>query len=154
MIQRIIAVGSPHGDDQIGWAVAKSLQCHPLIRAGIDVLYRDRPGLSLFNDLDVHKPTLLIDAADFSGTPGAFLLLAPNEQAADFAEAIGSSHGYGIQALLALARYLNHPMPSLTVCAIQIMQVGRMQEVSVELTQAVPHICDVLIQTFFIEASY
>ncbi len=138
MIKRIIAVGSPHGDDQVAWALVKKLDVTKAKEQGVDILFRDRPGLSLLKDFDPAEPTLLIDAADFGGRIGECRLLDHQAVQDRSIDSHVSGHGIGVQGLLDLAHSLKHPLPALNIMAIQIQSVEPMTPLSEELTSCLP----------------
>ncbi len=138
MIKRVIAVGSPHGDDQIAWRVLEALESCVENRLGIELWVRDRPGLSLLNDFDPAIPTLLVDAADFGGRVGETLLYQhPHKMEPGQAGQL-SGHGIGVQSLLDLAQSLGYSLPPLDILAIQIKTVSPMAPMSAELQQRLP----------------
>lgn len=137
MIKRIIAVGSPHGDDQVAWALVKKLDVTKAKEQGVDILLRDRPGLSLLKDFDPAEPTLLIDAADFGGPIGECRLL-DHQTVRGAVDSHVSGHGIGVQGLLDLAHSLKYPLPRLNIMAIQIASVEPMAPLSEELSSCLP----------------
>ena len=48
---RVIGIGSPFGDDQLGWLVVRLLQQHPSLhqftKDSLELLCSDRPGMYL-----------------------------------------------------------------------------------------------------------
>ena len=63
----IVGLGSPHGDDQLGWVVVDRLR--PGWPAGITVAKVDG-GIGLLASLVGHEAAVVIDAAAPAGRPG------------------------------------------------------------------------------------
>ncbi len=98
---RVIAIGSPHGDDAVGPAVVAELE-----RLGADAelaFARDPAELVLL--LEGQERVVLVDAVAGAGEPGTVLHLTP-ERLAAVARPI-SSHGLSVPRALELARALN-----------------------------------------------
>ena len=64
----VVGIGSPFGADQLGWQIIEELRQHPKLKAWpekqVQLLYRDRPGVSLIQDLKNSQYAILIDAVD------------------------------------------------------------------------------------------
>jgi hydrogenase maturation protease len=112
----VIGVGSPNGDDAVGLHVAERLARGPL-PSGVHVVARDRPGLSLLEDLESAPAAVLVDALRSGGTPGVVRRVPP----AALAQArLGSSHALRVAETLALALALDRPLPPLRIVAVEI----------------------------------
>lgn len=107
----ILGIGSPFGDDRVGWLVVEKLEQRsaiiPMIAKGILTLeVADRPGINLINWLLAgYERIILIDMVRTNlETPGSIYKL----QAAEIIGFSGmlSSHSLGVSASLALAREL------------------------------------------------
>jgi hydrogenase maturation protease len=63
---RIMGIGSPFGDDQLGWRVAELLKNSPQLKMylneSLDIQICDRPGLALLMAMDGVKTLYLVDA--------------------------------------------------------------------------------------------
>ena len=64
----IVGLGSPHGDDQLGWVAIDLLR--PRLPAGTSA-HKVRGGLELIECLDGHDAAVVIDAASPAGRPGS-----------------------------------------------------------------------------------
>ena len=64
----IVGLGTPHGDDQVGWVAIDRLR--PRLPTGI-VAHRVRHGVELLEHFEGHERAVVIDAAAPSGRPGA-----------------------------------------------------------------------------------
>jgi hydrogenase maturation protease len=112
----VIGIGSPHGDDAIGLRVAERLASEPL-PPGVQVVARDRPGLTLLDDLEEAPAAVLVDALRSGGTPGVVRRVPP---AALASARLGSSHALRVAETLALAVALERRLPPLRIIAIEI----------------------------------
>jgi hydrogenase maturation protease len=108
----VIGLGSPHGDDAIGLAVARRLAGETL-PPGVVVVARERP-LDLLDDLADADGAVLVDALA-GEMPGRVRSLGPDA----LAPARGlSCHALGVAETLALAASLGRRLPALRVVGI------------------------------------
>jgi hydrogenase maturation protease len=95
----VIGVGSPWGDDRIGWCVIDALAARPrAIRARL--LKLDRPGPALLEEIAGRQQALLVDAAA-TGAPAGTLQSIPGD-ALSPASVGASTHRLGVAEALAL----------------------------------------------------
>jgi hydrogenase maturation protease len=99
----IVGLGSPHGDDQLGWVAIDRIM--PRLPAGNSAL-KVNGGLDLLECLDARESAVIIDSAAPAGQPGTLRtfdwpspLLAECERL--------STHGLGLVAALKLAEALD-----------------------------------------------
>ena len=106
---RIIGIGSPFGDDQLGWYVADALKhsCYldHLSQQQLSYIKTDRPGAGLVELLRGADLVILIDAMESGEPPGTVRRFEDNE--IENAANPLSSHGFGVASALALAQALN-----------------------------------------------
>ena len=117
----IIGLGSPFGDDRVGWHVATELAARlPAQRARVRCL--DRPGPALLDAMAGYRDGILIDAAQTGRAPGTILRRRPAQLAASMAagRSVGSSHVLGLAETLALGNLLGLLPPRLTLYLISI----------------------------------
>jgi hydrogenase maturation protease len=100
---RVIGIGSPFGDDRVGWAVIEQLEQHSL-PADIELVTLDRPGPDLINWLEQDVKTVLIDAMQTTAFPAGHWIPLDLDQL-DSSEDL-SSHGFGLAPTLKLAQAL------------------------------------------------
>lgn len=109
----VLGLGSPFGDDRVGWEVAEGLSRIPWAEDGPDSVVTvdclDRPGAGLLERLRNADCVILIDAMRSGAPAGSLRRIDPDEMRAD-AES-PSSHGFGLAQTLALGRALGE-MPS------------------------------------------
>ncbi len=106
----IIGIGSPFGDDCVGWDTVDQLAEEEWVRtrreAGTLVIKKlDRPGMSLLEDMRGHDHVILVDAVvSNKHSPGMILKLQPEELVP--LEVPFSSHGLGVAETLAMGKTL------------------------------------------------
>jgi hydrogenase maturation protease len=104
---RIVGIGSPHGDDQVGWHAVERLQQESL--ADTEVFFLANPILVL-DHLDGCRLLIIVDACHTGATPGTvFRFVWPDPRLLDIRG--GSTHGLGTTNALQLAEALGR-LPS------------------------------------------
>ena len=98
----IAGLGSPHGDDQLGWVAIDLLR--PRLPAGISA-QKIRGGFDLIEYLDGHDAAVLIDAASPAGRPGSIRSFTWPCPELDQCILL-SSHGLGLVEAIQLAEAL------------------------------------------------
>lgn len=101
---RVVGVGSPQGDDAVGWEVLRLLQARVTQRRGIEFYVVDG-GQQLLDLLDGKGTLLIIDAVLGADPPGTVLRLEWPEARLE-ALAPGSTHGLRPTEALQLAAVL------------------------------------------------
>lgn len=118
----IIGVGSPFGDDRLGWAAAEALQRSSVVKAvesgRIVISILDRPGTLLLARWQDADTVIVIDAVRSGALPGTCFRFDAGEWAVSGPPA--SSHGFGVAAALALARALGELPSRLVVRGVEI----------------------------------
>jgi len=119
---RVLGVGSPAGDDRVGWLAIEALLRSDLFAPPrperVCALALDRPGANLVRYLEGAERVFLIDAMRSGSAPGSILRLegVPGESS-DHAL---STHGLGVAAALALARALQALPCALILYTVEI----------------------------------
>lgn len=110
---RLIGIGSPFGDDRLGWEAAEALRhstaMNAVVPGRIEILSLDRPGAMLpvhWQDTDI---VILLDAVRSGAAPGRRHCLDARDLPGTGMPC--SSHGFGIVPAIELARVLGN-MPS------------------------------------------
>jgi hydrogenase maturation protease len=116
-VVHIVGVGTVHGDDAVGLAVARRLAASAL-PPGIVVRSCERPVPDLLDALDGAAAVVLVDAAR-TGTarPGTLLRLDPALLAR---RGRSSCHGLGLADALALARALGRAPHLIEVIGVEV----------------------------------
>lgn len=113
----IIGLGSPWGDDRVGWCVADALS-ERLGPAQARVLKLDRPGSALLDRIAGRHRVILVDAAVTGAAPGSLHVVPLAELAAGSTAA--SSHGFGLADALNLGRNLGMLPPEMDIYIVSI----------------------------------
>src|SRR3989338_4025301 len=104
----IVGVGSPFGDDRLGWVAAESLQRSSAVNAlepgRIVISILDRPGAMLLAHCHDADHVIVMDAVRSGAVPGTRHRLSVSDLAGSRLPA--TSHGFGVAAALELARVL------------------------------------------------
>jgi hydrogenase maturation protease len=115
----VVGVGSPHGDDRVGWEVIAELDAALRLEpcpGPVRTCACDRPGAGLVALLRGAQRLVLVDAAYMPGdAAGALRWLRPERVRASVA---ASSHGFGVGQALALAQALGELPRDVQVLAI------------------------------------
>ena len=99
---RVIGLGSPFGDDRVGWRVIELLAGH--LPQKIDLVALDRPGAALINWMQEIDHLILVDAVSSGATPGTLKKIDPAQ--IDTSGGRLSSHELTLPATLHLAASL------------------------------------------------
>lgn len=120
----IVGVGSPYGDDSLGWEVVRQLRLHPKIQqlSAQDVVIQcaDRPGIDLLNIINQSNTALIIDAAVSDYPPGTITRLENDD--IDTVLQSTSTHDFGVLETIALGKALNQLPKRVIVLGITIGQ--------------------------------
>lgn len=149
----VIGIGSPYGDDQVGWRVVEHLQRMPEA-AGTVALCCDRPGTRLLEDLRGSERAILIDAIHSGTTVGTLHRLDIDRL--DDAPIMASSHAFGLAETLRLGKVLGLLPAELSIYGIEIDPRAR-NHFQAPLTPAVAVTAEYIsrlvaleLQTFFL----
>jgi hydrogenase maturation protease len=99
---RIVGLGSPFGDDRLGWQVIELLQGH--LPKEIDLVALDRPGAALINWMQEIDHLIIVDAVSSGATPGSLRRIDPAQLEGSGGRL--SSHDLALSATLGLAASL------------------------------------------------
>jgi sulfhydrogenase subunit alpha len=71
----VIGIGSPYGNDSLGWEVIQRLQQDENLKLNraVKLLYLDRPGLRLLDIIQPDDRVILVDAVSSSQAPGSLV---------------------------------------------------------------------------------
>jgi hydrogenase maturation protease len=154
---RIIGIGSPFGDDRLGWVAAERLRDSPAVQAAaerIDISVLDGPGNELIAQWKGADTVVVIDAVRSGAMPGTVHCLDAAEIGDDVR--LISSHGFGLASALALGRALGE-LPNRTyVCGIELDPAHSAENLSPAIRAALPqllHQVEGLAVTEFVSSS-
>lgn len=142
---RIIGVGSPFGDDRLGWVAAEQLRQSRRFAAfppdSISISTRDRPGVLLAPEWEAAAKVLLLDAVR-SGAPPGTLHRVEGREIVSRGRSL-SSHGLGVAEALELARALGAPVEACVLHGIEAdPRNDRGEIVSAAVQRALPALCN------------
>ncbi|MFP4079277.1 MAG: hydrogenase maturation protease [Ectothiorhodospira sp.] len=110
---KVIGIGSPQGEDRLGWEAARSLEG----LEGVTIVCLDRPGPSLLHALEGETAVVLLDAMEAGLPPGCVRVLRAGDLLTG-GDAV-SSHDLGVAGALALGRALGSLPERLWLIGIQ-----------------------------------
>lgn len=102
---KVLGIGSPFGDDQIGWKVAEALAARVRISRFLSVESHDRPGIRLIELMRDADTVFIIDAIK-SGNPAGHIHRFENDDVFDTGNSL-STHGFGLAQTLQLGKALD-----------------------------------------------
>ena len=114
---RVIGIGSPVAQDDLGWAAIDLLRMAGL-DASLDLLTLDRPGPALLAYLGRGERVILIDAMESGQAPGSVRDLALDELIAS--AGMPSTHALGLAETLRLAEALGALPEHLYILGIEM----------------------------------
>lgn len=135
---RIIGVGSPIGNDSIGWAAIDGLELIELPRQypnhQITLERLDRPGPALLQQMRGADHVIIIDALLSAGVTGEVIPLRPDEIARQ--QKVLSGHGLGVAESIALGAVLGDLPNDLLLLGITVQQTDELSSNYGELAPA------------------
>jgi len=140
---KIIGVGSPFGDDRLGWVAADELKTLPIYlseKEKIDISILDRPGTALISQWKDADAVILIDAVRSGAAPGTLHILAADD--IDENTQLTSSHGFGVASTVALARTLNELPEYFDLCGIEIDPTNLGEDLGLSAREAINPLVD------------
>ena len=140
---KIIGVGSPFGDDRVGWATAEKLKSSSIClseKDKIDISILDRPGAALITHWQDADAVILIDAVQSGAAPGTLHILSADD--IDTNTQLTSSHGFGIASTVALARSLDELPEYFYLCGIEIDPTNLGEDLGICVREAINPLVD------------
>ena len=120
-LTRVIGLGSPFGDDRVGWRVIEHLDGR--LPPAVELLALDRPGAALAHWVGDVAQLVIVDAVSGARPAGSVVELALDE--IDENAGRWSSHGLDLHQALALARALGSTPRVMQVFAVFIEDLER-----------------------------
>ena len=121
----VLGIGSPFGDDQLGWEVIKLLQqkatLWPFIPRQLHIACCDRPGMHLLELMRAAQTVFLIDAVKTGATVGT-LHRFQNEEIENVNNSL-SSHALGIAEAMKIGTILNILPQKIILYGVEINEV-------------------------------
>ena len=133
---RVLGVGSPHGDDQVGWRLVECLAGGSA--PAVDAIALGDP-VDLLGHLDGCDMLIVLDACR-AGLPPGRLIRLPWQAVRSGERAERTTHGFGVSAALALADALGRLPPTVLLIGIEAESCEPGTGLSPTLRQAIPGI--------------
>lgn len=135
----VLGIGSPFGDDQLGWEVVKLLQQNPALYCfssdQLHITCCDRPGMHLLELMKPAQTVVLIDAIKTGATIGTVHRFQ-NEEIEDVGDPL-STHALGIAAAMKMGATLQVLPPKVVLYGIEIGDVQFQFALSKSIKKAV-----------------
>jgi hydrogenase maturation protease len=150
----VVGVGSPYGDDSLGWEVVRQLRLNPKIQSlstqDAVIHCADRPGIDLLNIINQSNTALIIDAAVSDFPPGTITRLENEEIYGLLENNSTSSHDFGVLQTISLGKALNQLPQQIIILGISIGNENVVQDdfgnKKIALSQAhMNHFIDIII---------
>lgn len=120
MKRAVIGVGSPFGEDGIGWRVIDQLR--PLLEEkSIDLIKSDRPGVSLLEIMSDYRQVMLVDAV-VPADETTDIVKLNQEALIEFSNGSLSSHAIGVAETVALGKTLGQLPDQLCCIGVSIVR--------------------------------
>lgn len=117
---RVLGIGSPFGDDRLGWLAVERLKATEPTRSGWSLEFDtlDRPGPGLLERMAGAEAVVLVDAVRHSGAEPGAVFAIDRDQLARYGDRC-SSHSLGVAEVLALGEKLDALPPRLAIVGIE-----------------------------------
>ncbi len=133
---RVVGVGSPHGDDRVGWRLVEDLA--ESAGPGVEAVAVAQP-LGLLDHLDGCSALIVVDACRAGRAPGSVVVLTWPEDRPEF-EGSGSTHGLDLAMALEMAVVLGRLPPSVLLFAVEAGACGPVADLSPDLESSLPEL--------------
>lgn len=120
---KIIGIGSPFGDDRLGWLAIDMLKKSNSKDIFCDLIVCDRPGMKLLELLHDADEVYLIDAVQADSPVGTIHRFTIDDVSSSRSLQM-SSHGFGLVEALQLAQALENLPPKLIIFGIEIGSIN------------------------------
>lgn len=141
---KILGIGSPFGDDQIGWQIIKILKQRNSIQRYIPQFLAiesyDRPGVRLLELMRGAKTIFLIDAIVTGNATGTFYRFQ-NEEIEE-CKCLLSTHDIGVAQTLQLGRVLNQLPNNIIFYGIEIDKISSGCGISLLIESAIHQVVE------------
>lgn len=132
---RVLGVGSSHGDDAAGWRVVEMLRQRPGLSARLAIVEPSQ----LLDHLSGCRRLILVDACRAGGCPGTVVRLQwPDPRLRS--QRRQSSHGLDVGDALALAETLGWLPPRVVVWSVEASRCEPVQDLTPEVRHALPEL--------------
>jgi hydrogenase maturation protease len=132
----VLAIGSPHGDDQVSWHVVDRLGRNPL--PGLHTAALNDP-VGVLDYLEGCERLVLVDACRSGAEPGTVIRLVwPDARLQERESA--STHGFGVVKVLELAAVLGDLPSHVVLIGVEALTCAPGAEISPPVRRALPRL--------------
>lgn len=131
---KVLGIGSPFGDDQVGWSVAEALK-QQISSPFVSIESHDRPGVRLLELMSGAHTVFIIDAVTSGSEAGTIHRFKNKDIFA--AENRFSTHEMGVSHALQLGKALNALPDSIVLYGIEIDRTESLSTLSYGVERAV-----------------
>ncbi len=129
LVDRIVGVGSPHGDDQVGWLLIEQLRHDPQLKAETRAV---RNAVGLTDHLDGCRRLIIVDACRSGAPPGTITRFEWPDARIQLRHGT-STHGLGVADTLRLTEKLGRLPPRVVLFGIEVGECRPAADVDGEL---------------------
>lgn len=141
---RVLGIGSPFGDDQVGWHVVSRLKQRKKIASPrLYVAACDRPGTQVLALMRSASAVFFIDAVMTGSTPGTLYRLE-NDEIAGLSTGLLSSHGLGLIEAIELGKALEELPRHMILYGIEIGEISGHFDMTLQIQQTIESVTDSL----------
>ena len=137
---RIFGIGSPFGDDRVGWLAVEELRGR-FDSAEVDISAHDRPGLRLVTLMQGAAQVVLVDAVKSGAAPGSLHRLE-GEAILKAVARYTSTHGFGLAEALQLAQRLGELPEKIVLWGVEAGSLAAGDDLSPAVREALPRLID------------
>jgi len=141
----IFGIGSPHGDDQIGWLLVDALK--PLLPADVVCEKLSDPAYSLITLMPQFDQVIVIDACAMAKNPGEYQYIKDGAGFLHQQNTHLSSHTLGLSESWQLLLKLEQPLPQISLFLVQLGQTAVMAPLSACVAEQIPEMVNKLHKT-------
>lgn len=139
----VLGLGSPHGDDQVGWVLVDRLQS--IVSAQVVCEKLSTPTHGLINLLPQYDRVIVIDACDMDKPVGESVFYEDGAGFLNIQSRQISSHTLGLPDSWQLLQKLDMPLPEISLLLIQIGQTEAMAPLSASVEARLPELVNELV---------
>jgi len=145
---RVLGIGSPFGDDRLGWEVIDLLQQNASINRYIphylQLVSSDRPGLHLLELMRGATTVFLVDAVNVGAAVGTLHYFVQEE--IEVLDDALSTHAIGIAEAIRMGAVLNDLPPNISLYGLEIGEVQIQPRLSGPIRQAIDVLSERLVR--------
>ena len=135
----VFGVGSPFGDDTLGWQAIDLLQEDFADRPGVELIKLAHPHDACSHSFAPDTLLIFADATDSGAAPGTVQQFTPDQLEA--VASSHSSHGLGLKAAIDLLVALGHPPQAMKIFGIEMDSNGHVAAASSDIAAGLKEIC-------------